>query len=304
MSLDERRLTEWMHGSVDGLHHPDRWGEVPGQAAMVTRRRRARLVAAGGIAAAAAVIAIVVGVTPSKSPRHHVQVGHEPTPATSLTPSPNTSPPTATTPPPSDSQALPAGYLPLFPFTSAAQVAQWKNSPSFSDYLDPGRTALDFALYLSYPGIDHVVAVRSAPDGDHVSIGFTIPGAPPHTAAIIHLVRFGHGDAAPWEVVGTDDTTFTLTSPPYGSQPQTPLTVGGSITGVDESITVKAFVPGSGSLVADSCCHPAGGTNSPWTVQIPGPLHNRGILIIAASTGGHITQVERFAVTGVRLASG
>jgi hypothetical protein len=72
------------------------------------------------------------------------------------------------------------------------------------------------------------------------------------------------------------------------------------ITGVDESITVKAFVVGTDSAIVDSCCHAAGGDNSPWSVPIDpssGPGH---ILIIAASTGGHVATVERFTVTGVR----
>jgi hypothetical protein len=297
MSLDEHGLTAWMKESVDGLHHPDRWDEVPTGAAEVTRRRRTRLIAAGGIAAAAAVIAVAVGVGWSSSQKHQVQVGHEPTVTTS--PASPTAP--ATTVTPSPTPALPSGYLPLYPFSSGEEVARWETSKSlYLGYLNPGQTALGFARYLGYTGINEVLGIRSAYDGDHVAVGFTVASAPPHTVAVVHLVRFGPGDGAPWEVVGTDDTTLTLTSPPYGSRLQTPLSTGGTITGVDESITVEVFQAGSPTPVADSCCHAAGGTSSPWSVAIPGPLPDHGILIIAAATGGHIAPVERFAVTGVR----
>ena len=309
MSLDERQLIDLMKDSVDGLHHPNRWSEVPGRAARVTRRRRTRLIGAGGVAVAAAVVAIVAGLAPSGSKSHHVQVGHEPpapisptsptsptSPATSVTPSSAPAPTGSPTP------ALPPGYLPLYPFSSGAEAAGWEASNAGP--LDPGQTALGFARYLGYAGIDEVLAVRSASDGDHVAIGFTVAGAPPHTAAVVHLVRFGQGDRAPWEVVGTDDTTFTLTSPPYASVLRLPLSTGGTITGVDESITVKVLQPGSAAPVAVSCCHAAGGTGSPWSIVISGPLPNHGNLIIAAATGGHVAQVERFAVTGVRSKPG
>ena len=297
MSLDERQLTDLMRDAVDGLHHPNRWGEVPGRATKVARRRRTQLIGAGAVAAAAAVVAIVAAVAPSGSKSHHVQVGQEPTVSTS--PPASTAPATTASPP---SPALPSGYLPLYPFSSGEEVARWEISDAGP--LDPGQTALGFARYLGYAGINEILAIRSASDGDHVSIGFTVASAPPHTAAVVHLVRFGQGDRAPWEVVGTDDTTFSLTMPAYGSSLRTPLSIGGTITGVDESITVKLFRPGSATPVALSCCHAAGGTSSPWSVVISGPLPTHGNLIIAASSGGHIAQVERFAVTGVRSTAG
>jgi hypothetical protein len=299
MSLDEQHLTALMNDSVEGLRHPNRWNEIPGRAARVTRRRRGRQLAAGGVVAAAALVAIVVTVVPSSPQRHHVQVSHQTTLTTSPPPSAPTSPATSKAPAPPPE--LPAGYLPLFPFSSGAEVTQWTYSKSaFTGYSDPGRTALYFAGFLGYTEINQVIGVRAASDGDHVSIGFTVSGGSPHIAAIVHLVRFGAGGRAPWEVVGTDDTTFTLTSPPYGSRARAPLSIGGAITGVDESIDVKVFRHGSNTPVRDSCCHAAGGVDSPWSVLIPDPTQYRGILIIAASTGGHVAQVERFAVTGVR----
>lgn len=307
MSLDEHRLTVLMRDSVESLRHPNRWSEVPGRAAKATRRRRVRQLAAGTIITAAAAITAVVAIAPARPHSHHVQVSHQPGATTSrISPtsppiSPLTSPPVSGSP--TSSAELPAGYLPLFPFRSSADVAGWEHSRSLGpDYLDARQTALAFAHFLGYTGVTEIVSVSSASDGDHVSVGFTIPGGGAHTAAIVHLVRFGQGENAPWEVVGTDDTTLTLTVPGYGSIVSGPLTVGGKITGVDESITVRLFRPGVPAAVAVSCCHAAGGTGTPWSVRVPKPTAaGGGILIIAASTGGHVAQVERFAVTAARF---
>ena len=47
----------------------------------------------------------------------------------------------------------------------------------------------------------------------HVPVGIKLPNGTISTAAVIHLVLFGSGRFAPWEVVGTYDTTFTLARP-------------------------------------------------------------------------------------------
>ena len=49
---------------------------------------------------------------------------------------------------------------------------------------------------------------------------------------------FGPDADSPWEVVGSDDTTFSVEQPAYGSTVQSPMLVGGHITGVDENIRV------------------------------------------------------------------
>lgn len=128
------------------------------------------------------------------------------------------------------------------------------------------------------------------------------------TAAVVHLVRFGSGPAAPWEVVGTDDSPgLTLTAPRYGAIAGATLPVGGLITGVDENIEVRAWQLSSNAPVGQACCVPAGGTSTPWhtTLSLPaGAGGAGGVLTIAASTGGHVAAVERFAVTGVRTRTG
>ena len=81
-----------------------------------------------------------------------------------------------------------------------------------------------------------------------------------------------------------------------------PVTVGGTITGVDENIrvsvhTVSARLP-VGALLLPA---PAGGTRSPWSASIDILAAPGQVITIAAATGGHVASVERFAVTGARV---
>jgi hypothetical protein len=102
-------------------------------------------------------------------------------------------------------------------------------------------------------------------------------------------------------VVGTDDSPgFTITSPAYGATVRSPIVAGGQITGVDESITAQVQTLSSPTPVGRTCCHPAGGTDSPWTVTVPFSAAPGQVLIVSAATGGHVAAVERFVVTGVR----
>ena len=191
----------------------------------------------------------------------------------------------------------------LWPFADPAGVADWQRAyrqgGSQPWHLDAGTTALGFAGYLGYGDVDRVV--RSTVDGQtaYVAIGFALPNGSLHTAADVHLVRLGTGVDAPWEAVGTRDTTLTLDRPGYGSTVASPMTVGGRITGVDEQVVVTLHAQ-SGDVKATAAAVPAGGVRSPWSVPVrfsSGPGHT---VTIAAATGGHIAAVERFAVTGVR----
>lgn len=295
---DGRQIADLMRESVDHLHQPDRWNEIPARGRARIRRRRVELASGAALALAAAVAVAVV--VPSSSGGHKI-----------VTVNPNPSIPSITAPPtttrPSSGAVtpqLPAGYVPLFPFSSGEAVAAWETAYRTSGaqpwHLDHDLTAVAFAAYLGYSDVNQAESSRTGADGAHVSVGFTLPNGSPHVAAVVHLVRFGTDPDAPWEVVGTDDTTFSLTRPAYNSEVSGPVTVGGTITGVDESITVKVFASGSDQASVLSCCHPAGGTDSAWTVPLTTPIPSHSVLVIAASTGGHIAAVERFTVTGVR----
>lgn len=221
-------------------------------------------------------------------------------PASSVVPATTTSTATSTTMASSDRTAR---YVPLFPFASLQEVADWQHGYGREHQhwrLDAGQTALAFAHFLGYAGIDRVVAVSSDAKGAHVAVGFAAEGGKSGTAALVHLIRYGSGRNVPWEAVGTDDTSFTLESPTYGATVTSPVRVVGHVTGVDESITVHIQQLHANGPLGERCCIAAGGLNSPWDATVSfGPPTDR-VLIISAATGGHLRPVERFAVTAVR----
>ena len=205
---------------------------------------------------------------------------------------------------PAQTAGLPAGYLPLFPFASLADVRAWQASYESGGHQpwhrSPGLTATAFAAFLGYTGITEVARSTVSSGDAHVAVGIKLPNGRIGTAAVIHLVLFGSGRYAPWEVVGTDDTTFTLNRPAYGSTVPSPVTAGGTITGVDESIRVTVHALSAQGPVGTYCCQPAGGTRSPWSANVTFRATSGQVITIAAATGGHVAAVERFTVTGAR----
>jgi len=192
----------------------------------------------------------------------------------------------------------------LWPFADPADAARWQQDYRQGGHqpwhLDAAATALGFAGYLGYGDVDKVV--RSTVDGRqaYVAVGAALPNGSLHTAADVHLVRMGTGADAPWEVVGTRDTTLTLDRPGYGSTVASPMTVGGRITGVDEQVVVTLHAV-SGDLQAAPAAVPAGGVRAPWSVPVRFSGAAGRTVTVAAATGGHVAAVERFAVTGVRI---
>ncbi|MFF3689566.1 hypothetical protein [Streptomyces sp. NPDC002187] len=192
----------------------------------------------------------------------------------------------------------------MWPFATLAQAQAWERTYRSGGHqpwhLDPDQTALSFTRdYLGFKEIDRVSSRRVS--GRDARIGVAPTGPEGGTAAVIHLVRFGAGPDAPWEVVGTDDTTFSLTKPGYGSRVRSPLVTGGRISGVDESIRVQVRQPSSAAPLGTSpCCTSAGGDNQPWSVTVAFSGARDPVLTVVASTGGHVAEVERFTVTAVR----
>jgi len=209
---------------------------------------------------------------------------------------------TTTGPPPSL-----APYEGLFPFATAADAETWR--AGYEDgghdpwHLDSGQVAVAFAGWLGYSGIDTVTATRTDRTGAHVGVGLRTGESADRTttAAVVHLVRWGAAPDAPWEVVGTDDTTFTLAAPAYGATVASPLRAGGRISGVDESIRVQVRATQGSSAAGAACCLPAGGEATPWSMTVSFAAPAGSVLVVAAQTGGHVAAVERFAVTAVRV---
>ncbi|MFD4240562.1 hypothetical protein ACFWP3_02985 [Streptomyces sp. NPDC058525] len=237
---------------------------------------------------------------------------HTPSVSASAAPEPTT--PTSTSPSPAPAgsatgaaePALGEGLQPLWPFTTPAHVQEWQRSYREGGHqpwhLDADQTALAFVQdYLGFGGIDRISSRSVSGRHARIGVGLSAPEeARRGTAAVIHLVRYGTGPDAPWEVVGTDDTTFTLTAPAYGATASSPLGVGGRITGVDESIRVDVREPSSARPLGTACCTPGGGSDQPWTATVSYTRPADPVLTIVASTGGHLAEVERFTVTAVR----
>lgn len=234
--------------------------------------------------------------------------------ASAATPAPSVSPPASPAASPLASPSASGGslvagrYQPLWPFADEEQVRNWQKSYRSGGHqpwhLDAAQTALSFTQgFLGFKGVDQVVERTVTGAHARVSVGIRGEGGGrPGIAAVIHLVRFGTGKDAPWEVVGTDDTTFSLTTPRYGALVSSPVKVGGRITGVDERIRVRVRAAGSAGPLGERCCVSAGGDNAPWSATVTFRAAPGRTLTVVASTGGHVAEVERFTVTGVRVA--
>lgn len=212
---------------------------------------------------------------------------------------------TANTSAPSSSSVPSFGYQPLWPFADVAQAQEWQEQYAEGGHqpwhLDADQVALTFTQYfLGFTNVDTVVHQRAAGRQMWVTVGFANPRGDLIESAELHLVRMGTGDSAPWEVVGTEDDTLTVTTPRYGARVTSPVQVGGRITGVDESLTVQVLSRNEPHVAGVVSGVSAGGEKSPWSVSVPFSTAPDQTLIVVVSTGGHIASVERFAVTAVR----
>ncbi len=265
------------------------------------RRARRWLYTATAVAAAMTIVLIVVVLTVlvrgDEEPGTAPPVTG-PTSETSPTPSPSPSSSPSATP-------RPFGYLALWPFTSEAGAAAWQTSYRAGGHqpwhLDPRRTALFFTTgYLGFTEVDRVVWRSVHGDDARIAVGFSTGTGRLSVAAVLHLARIGSGQDAPWEVVGSRDTTLTMDTPSYGARVSSPVTVGGRITGVDESLRIEVRQPSSAQPIGTRCCLPAGGERQPWSTTVAFHGATDPALTVVVSTGGHFQGVERFAVTGVR----
>jgi hypothetical protein len=197
--------------------------------------------------------------------------------------------------------------VPLWPFTSARAAQEWQASFRSDGrqpwHLDVEQTALTFTRsHLGYSEIDRVTS-RSVHGTDaRIGVGWSDPNERTATVAVLHLIRLGAGQDAPWVVVGTDDRTLALDHPRYGSAATSPLRVSGVITGVDESLHITVLSPASATPLGEIRGIPAGGQRAPWSAMVTFSAPAGTVLTVAVSTGGHLKNVEQFAVTAIRAA--
>ena len=259
----------------------------------------------------AALSLVVIGLGLSGCTAHSAHTSASTAPSASRAGTSSTSssgvPPTSTPSPSTARASFDLGYPPLFPFGTLGEAQSWQLAHRVGGqqpwHLDAGATALAFASgWLGFQELDTVTSTASDRTGAHIGVGYTLPTTG-HlaTAAVLHLVRFGAELDSPWEVVGSEDdlTSFSLEQPSYGSTVSSPMTVAGHISGVDENIKITVRQLASETAVGQTCCLPAGPVNppDPWSTSVT--FTGSGVLTIIASTGGHLHQVERFAIQGV-----
>ncbi|WKG03526.1 hypothetical protein [Mycolicibacterium sp. HK-90] len=198
-------------------------------------------------------------------------------------------------------------YQPLWPFATQDEADRWLGGRTDAAgapwHADPKATALQFTRnYLGFTEIDRTTTITEDADEAWVGVGYASPSGQSATAATIHLARFGTDPNAPWEVVGSRDDVLTLSTPPYASTAGPVIEAGGTITGVDESLHLQARQSTQANPLGDSCCISAGGESEPWsaTLHISSPPQP-GALTLVVWTGGHVAEVEKFAVTGLRV---
>jgi Immunoglobulin-like domain of bacterial spore germination len=195
------------------------------------------------------------------------------------------------------------GSQPLWPFRTQAEADEWLAGADGGHqpwHADAGQTALAFTTgYLGFTEIDRITSTDVRADEAWIGVGYEALPDVVSTSAVIHLLRFGSDPDAPWEVVGTRDSVLTLDTPRYGSRVSSPIAVGGTITGVDESLRVQVRQPSSEAPLGERCCLPAGGEGTSWRTTVAYAGATDPALTIVVSTGGHVQGVEIFAITGV-----
>ena len=196
-------------------------------------------------------------------------------------------------------------FEPLFPFANLAHAQAWQRAYASRGHepwhLSPELTAVAFSqAYLGFSEISKV-AGHSVSQGDaRVAVGLTLPDGRVSSAAIVRLVRYGSGNNAPWEVVGTDDTTITLDTPANGATVASPVKIAAAVTGVDEYLRAEAHTVGAGQPLGTFCCQPAGSRANPWSLTVPFRANSGQVVTVVVHTGGHVAPTERFAVRGFR----
>lgn len=328
----ESRLRAAVQAEADAVDSAVETAEEPSLRAIrgkvrTVRRRRRALAAAAAIAVVAVAAATIprLGGDPTDvdtvgQPDGDTAATTAPVPPAETTIAPpattgttGTTAPSSTTAPPDagtdgpETDILGDGYQPLWPFATRATAQQWQEAYRTGGqqpwHLDAEQTALSFASgFLGFTEIDTVTSTDVGATDAEVGVGYVDPDSgETATAAVVHLMRYGSGDDAPWEVVGTRDTSLLLETPDYGTTARSPMQVGGYITGVDESLQVQVLQASSSEPLGRSTQPvPAGGEDAPWQVGVQFRAPTDPAVTVVVWTGGHVQDVERFAITGLR----
>jgi hypothetical protein len=189
-------------------------------------------------------------------------------------------------------------------FGSTAQAAAWQRQYGTTGsqpwHLDAGLTALAFTSeHLGFAALSEDTSRREVGREACIGVGYERPDGRSSTAAVVHLARMGAD--APREVAGDAGQHHDPDVSGVRVAVTSPLAAGGRITGADESLRVAVVDPG-GRTLGQVTGIAAGGTSSPWSARVPFTPPTGTVVTVVVSTGGHLTEVERFAVTAIRVA--
>lgn len=182
-----------------------------------------------------------------------------PTSSPTATPSPTASPIAAD---PDGSTTSQPG-TPFFPFTSDAQAADWAAAPGDRAWADD---PVEVAQHL----VDDLLAlegVRAALSFDSTGVPLQVGGV---TVAVADVAQLGTTDPRPWVVLGVRvergaPAPLVVTAPARGSEVSSPLTVTGTVKGVDENVRVSLRTA-TGTLLTEEGA-PAG-MEQPWSTTL------------------------------------
>lgn len=261
---EERELAALLRGEADLLGPPSADGLDAirsGIARRRTRRRVALSTSAVGLAGLLAGTIALTGGTGTSSLEPLPPATQAPSEGPTSSPTPTPSP---VTPDPDGSTTSQPG-TPFFPFTSDAQAADWAEAPGARTWADD-PVAVAQHLLDDLLDLDGVRATRDTClcEGQaRVDVQ-----AGDATVARVTLALLGTSATRPWVVLSVDSDAsggLSVSSPKAGTEVSSPLTVTGTVTGVDESVQVRLrTVPGT---LLDEQFVPAG-MDHPWSTQL------------------------------------
>jgi hypothetical protein len=206
--------------------------------------------------------------------------------------------------------AFTGDVTPVWPFDNAAQVASWQQGYAADGlapwHLDPVYTATAFVTRgIGFSG-QNVVAVRDTATGHRsgdVTLG-TRTTASGRTVVFgtAHLIRWGNGADAPWEVTGIDSTGARIDSPSRDSSVSSPLTVRYTLDGgAEENVTVSVH---DGDSYAAAKPAVVGGGQHTVTFDLGNVTTTNGYVAVSdVQSGSGTSTLQRLIVTPVRFAA-
>lgn len=293
------------------------------------QRRRFRLRLLRPVLAAASLVALVAGgvvgaqllesgvdelrVPPAAGPRPSAAAAAT-VPSSAATPTPSKSRGVEKVQPPSTPSAQPSSLpavpdmLTIWPYATrreaAAKATEAMRSGAMPWLLDPKQSALLFVQnFLRRPEVDVVTATRPLLAGIGVTVGRRIAGGSQvFEVTTVYLVRVSAASNAPYVVVGASANYLTIDSPVAAAAVRSPVSVAGTITGVDEVVRAELRVLSRPDPLGTGTV-PAGGQDSPWslTLAFTGSVDRAGALVASTDSpadGG----VARIVAQAVSLA--